>query len=220
MQLFLDTSDIAAIKKLVPTGLIDGITTNPTNLSKMGENPTAIVREICSIMRGNDVSIEVTETEPEAVYKQALKIAALAENVVVKIPCYAPYYPIIQKLVSEGIKINITLVFTLMQGLCMSKLGVRYISPFVGRWDDIDVEGSELLVELRDMIDRYNYETKILAASLRHVRHLHAAIMAGADIATMPVAIFEKATEHLLTDQGMALFNADWKKVGIKNFPA
>ncbi len=218
MQLFLDTSHIDSIKKW--SFMIDGITTNPSNLSKEGGDSTAIASEICTIMKDRDVSIEVTETDPAAVYKQAHAIAKLASNVVVKIPCSQQYYEIISKLVNENIAINITLVFTLIQGLFMAKLGVKYISPFVGRWDDIDVEGSDTLFQLRDMIDAYGYSTKILAASLRHPRHLHTAIMACADVATVPVSLLEKATEHPLTDQGITLFNADWKKLGNQSFPS
>lgn len=218
MQLFLDTAHRDSIKKW--SFMIDGITTNPSNLSKEGNEPTMIASEICNLMKGRDVSIEVTETEPLAVYKQAHAIAKLASNAVVKIPCSQRYYEIIKKLVDEGISINVTLVFTLMQGLFMAKLGVKYISPFVGRWDDIDVEGTEILFELRDMMDTYGYATKILAASLRNPRHLHTAIIAGADVATVPVSVLEKVVEHPLTDQGIELFNADWKKVGNQPFPS
>lgn len=217
MELFLDTANLESIKQWAY--LIDGITTNPSLLSKEGHNPTSQVVKICALMKNKDVSIEVTEQDPDAIYHQAKKIAQLADNVVVKIPCYAAYYPIIHKLVQEKIKINVTLVFTLIQALCMCKLGVTYISPFVGRWDDIDVDGIALLYELRRMVDQYGYQTKILAASLRHVRHVHEAIMAGADVATVPVEILAKASDHILTQRGMELFNNDWKKLKVTTFP-
>lgn len=219
MKIFLDSSSLVSVEHWLSTGLLDGITTNPSNLSKEGGNPQEILRKVCSLMKDKDVSIEVTETEPKAVYEQAKKIAGIAQNVVVKIPCHQQYYGVIKRLGEEGIAINVTLLFTLVQALFMCKLGVKYISPFVGRWDDIDVEGADLLYELREMIDRYQYDTQILAASVRHVRHIHAAIMAGADVITVPPAVLEKATEHVLTDQGIKLFTNDWQKVGIKQFP-
>ena len=219
MKLFLDTADIAAMTTWGKTGLIDGITTNPSHLAKEGKDPKKQVLEICKIFPDGEISVEVTEQDPQKVYKQAKEIAALSKNILVKIPCHADYYPVIAKLVDEGIKINVTLVFTLIQSLFMCKLGVTYISPFIGRWDDIDVEGKDLLLELREVIDDYGYETQILAASLRGVRHLHEAILAGADAATVPVAVLEKASKHLLTDEGIALFNTDWAKLGVRKFP-
>ena len=219
MKLFLDTADSQQIKQWKDTGIIDGITTNPTHLSKAGSDPKKRILEICALLPDGDISVEVTEQDPEKVYKQAREIAALSDNVTVKIPCHIQYYPVIKKLVDQGVRINITLVFTLIQGLMMCKLGVRYISPFVGRWDDIDVEGVQLLEDLREMIDYYGYETKILAASLRTVRHLNYAIMAGADVATVPVSLLKKSVDHILTDKGMELFDEDWQKLGIKQFP-
>ena len=219
MKIFLDTADIKVIKAWKETGLIDGVTTNPTHLSKAGGNPTKQVQAIAKLLPKGAISVEVTEKKHDAVYKQAKAIAKLARNVVVKIPCHADYYEVIAKLAKEGIKLNITLVFTLVQGLLMSKLGVHYISPFVGRWDDIDVDGVELLYNLRHMLDEYDYKTKLLAASIRGVRHLHEAIMAGADVATIPISVFEKSTRHLLTDQGITKFDTDWKKLKIRKFP-
>ncbi len=219
MKIFLDTAHLESIKKWAQTGLIDGITTNPSHLSKEGGDPKKQVLEICSVMKDGEVSIEITEQEPQAVYKQAKEIAALADNVIVKVPCHQDYYVIIKRLIDEGVSLNITLVFTLLQGLMMCKLGAHYISPFIGRWDDIDVEGIELLNEMRIMIDSYGFSTELLAASLRHVRHFHHAVLAGADVATLPIAVFEKAIAHPLTDRGIEQFNADWQKLGIKQFP-
>lgn len=219
MKIFLDTSNIDAIKKWIPTGLIDGVTTNPSNLAKEGGDPKKQVLEICKVLPEGLISVEITEKDPELAYKQAKEIAKLAPNVIVKIPCHADYYVAIKKLVDEGIKLNITLVFTILQGLMMSKMGVEMISPFVGRWDDIDTEGSDILLEMREMIDQYDFNTQILAASLRSVRHFHKAILAGADIVTLPIDVFEKSLNHPLTNQGIATFDADWKKLGIKQFP-
>jgi transaldolase len=217
MKLFLDSANIESIKQWAY--LLDGVTTNPTHLSKEGQDPTKQVLKICDLMHNKDVSVEVTEKDPKTVYSQAKKIAALGSNIVVKIPCHRDYYPLIAKLVHEKIKINITLVFTLPQAWLMCKMGVRYISPFVGRLDDNDVDGAKLLYELREMVDSYGYETYILAASLRHVRHVHEAINAGADVATMPPQLLEKISEHILTEKGMELFEADWKKLGVSSFP-
>ena len=219
MDIFLDTAHIPSIKKQIATGLINGVTTNPSLLSKEGSDPKSVIKEICALFPHGAISVEVTQHEPEDVYKQAKEIAQLGSNVVVKIPCHSIYYPVIHKLVKDGVKINVTLVFTLMQGLMMSKLGVAYISPFVGRWDDVDVDGIILLEELRHMINEYGYNTKILAASIRSLRHFHQAIVAGADVVTLPIEVFEKSMDHMLTDQGIAKFNADWQKLGIKSFP-
>lgn len=214
MKLFLDTADIHEIERLIKTGLIDGITTNPTHLSKEGKNPREQIEHICSLLPNGEISVQVTEKQPEAVYMQAKKIAQLANNVLVKIPCHVDYYSVIKRLTDEGVKVNITLVFTVIQGLMMSKLKAHYISPFIGRWDDNDVEGSQVLFQMRHMIDTYGFKTQILAASLRHVRHINYAIEAGCDAATVPVTAFEKAVEHVLTDRGIEQFDADWKKLG------
>lgn len=219
MKIFLDTADVAVIKKMKETGLIDGITTNPSHLSKAGGDPKQVVLEICKLLPDGEISVEVTEKAPEAVYKQAKSIVALAKNVLIKIPCHRDYYPVIAKLVQEEVPLNITLVFSLVQGLMMAKLGVRYISPFVGRWDDIDQDGPTLLYQLQQMIIEYQYETGVLAASLRHVRHLHEAIMAGVGAATVPPDVLEKASDHVLTTKGIELFDNDWKKLGVRSFP-
>lgn len=219
MKLFLDTAHLKDIATWHETGIIDGVTTNPTHLSKEGGDPKKLIKDICALMKGYDISVEVTETEPNAIYKQAKEIASIADNVVVKIPCHHNFYAVIDKLTKEGIAINVTLVFTLIQGMIMAKLGVRYISPFIGRWNDIDVDGNAILEEMRYMIDDYQYDTEILAASIRTVRDVHDAILRGADVATLPVNVMEKMTTHPLTDKGIELFLADWQKLGIKHFP-
>ncbi len=220
MKIFLDTADIAAIKKWSEAGLIDGVTTNPTHLSKAGGDPTKVVREICALLKPGLVSVEVTEKKPDKVYAQAKEIAKIADNVLVKVPCHIDYYPIIKKLVKDGVALNITLLFTLVQALFMCKLRVAYISPFIGRRDDIDAAGMDVVTEIRDMMDMHNFtDTKLLAASIRGVRKFHQAILAGADVVTLPVAILEKAVSHPLTDKGIAKFDADWQKLGVKQFP-
>lgn len=220
MKFFLDTANLESIEKALKTGLVDGITTNASHLAKeAGQDIKQLLLSICEIMSSRDVSIEVTEQESQAVYRQAKEIAQLAPNVVVKIPCHKEYLPIIKRLADEGIALNITLIFTLTQGLCMAKLGVKYISPFVGRLDDIDADGLALIGDLRHAFDTYGYKTQILAASLRHTRHMHEVIHYGADVATMPISLFNSLLDHPLTDKGIELFEADWKKLGIKHFP-
>ena len=219
MKIFLDTADIQAIKQWSQTGLIDGVTTNPTHLSNAGGNPTQVVKEICALLPEGEISVEITEQDPEAVYQQAREIAAISENVLVKIPCHARYYETINRLQHDGVPMNITLVFSLEQGLMMSKLAVDYISPFVGRLDDIQVNGVELLYELCAMRDEYDFDTGILAASIRHARHFHEAILAGVDAITVPINVLEEVMQHKLTDQGIEKFNADWAKLGIRKFP-
>ena len=192
MKIFLDTADVHAIKKWAQTGLIDGVTTNPTHLSKAGGNPTEVVKEICALLPDGEISVEITESEPQAIYEQAREIAALAENILVKVPCDVRYYETINRLQQADIPLNITLVFSLAQGLMMSKLGVNYISPFVGRLDDIKANGTELLYELCAMRDEYDFDTGILAASIRDARHFHEAIMAGVDAVTVPINVLKK----------------------------
>lgn len=218
MKLFLDTADVAVIKQWAALGIVDGVTTNPTHLSKT-DDPKKTIQQIFMILPHGEISVEVTEEDPNKMYEQAKKIAALHKQVLVKIPCHVSYYPIIKKLVDEGISINVTLVFSVIQAMMMSKLGVTYISPFVGRWDDIDVDGIALLQEMCEIRDTYGFETQVLAASLRTVRQLHDAIIAGSDAATVPANVLEKALQHPLTDKGIELFTADWKKLGISQFP-
>lgn len=219
MKIFLDTANTELVKQWARTGLIDGVTTNPTNLSKEGKNPIDQILTICEILPHGLISVEVVETEPEAVYLQARQIASLSHNIAVKIPCHPQYYSVIRKLIEENITLNITLVFSLAQGLMMAKLGVDYISPFVGRLDDNGGDGIELIKELRQMLDWYGFETQLLAASLRSEEHFEKIIMAGADIATIPTALFEKLLTHPLTAAGMAQFLADWKKLNLTKFP-
>lgn len=219
MKIFLDTADVQAIKKWSSTGLIDGVTTNPTHLSKAGGNPVEVVKEICMLLPEGEISVEVTEQDPEAVYRQAREIAAIAQNVLVKVPCHLRYYEIINRLQQDSVPLNITLVFSLEQGLMMSKLAVDYVSPFVGRLDDIQVNGVELFYDLCAMRDEYDFDTGILAASIRNGRHFREAILAGVDAITVPIHVLEEVTQHKLTDKGIEQFNADWAKLGIKKFP-
>ncbi len=213
MKLFLDTANKELIKKWILTDLVDGVTTNPSLLSKEGENPKEVLLEICKMVDG-DVSIEVVEKEPEKVYTQAKQISQVAKNVVVKIPFTFEYLPVISKLTKEGVAINVTLIFSLAQAMLVAKLGVKYISPFIGRWDDIDVDGMDLIENLVIMKNNYEFESQILAASIRHVIHLHQSILMGVDVATIPPNLLDKVFAHPLTLQGIEKFDADWRKLG------
>lgn len=213
MKLFLDTANREMIKKWVATGIIDGVTTNPTLLSKEGPNTKEVLLDICKMVDG-DVSIEVVKKEPADVYKQAKEIAALAENVVVKIPFAVEYLPVIKRLVGEGVHVNVTLIFSLMQALLVAKLDVAYISPFVGRLDDIDGSGIGLVADLVQMVDKYSFSSQILAASIRHVKHLNDVITIGADVATVPPSLLDQMVVHPLTEKGIKIFDQDWQKLG------
>ncbi len=219
MKIFLDTANLATIKKWAETGLVDGVTTNPTHLSKEGKDPKKQVLAICKVLPDGFISVEVTEKEPQKIYVQAKKIADLAENVVVKIPCHKDNVEIIHKLTQEGIALNITLVFSLPQAYLMSKLGVTFISPFVGRLDDSGVDGCAVLDQIQRMVTNNVFDTQVIAASIRNMHHFHAAIAAGVDVITLPAEVLEKSLGHILTDEGIAKFDADWQKLGIKQFP-
>jgi transaldolase len=218
MKFFLDTAHYESIENALKTGLVDGVTTNPTLLSKEGNDPTELVKKIAALPL-DAVSVEVTEHEPEKIYKQAHRIADLGSNIVVKVPCAPQYLSVINKLSSEGVPLNITLVFSMLQGLCMARLGVKYVSPFIGRLDDIDSQGIQVLYDLKEIFSTYEFKTKILAASIRTVSHIHAAALAGVDCATVPLTLFELLTAHPLSEKGIALFERDWQKLPISEFP-
>ena len=220
MKIFLDTADYDVIKKWSSTCLIDGVTTNPSLLSKVPNTTLRThIQKICGAMGERPVSVEVTERDPQAVYKQAHAIADIADNIVVKIPCFQENIDVIQKLINEEISLNITLVFSATQALFMAKLGVDYISPFIGRLDDIGSEGIQLIRDCAEIFEAYSYETEILAASIRSPRHIHEAALSGSDIVTVPISVLEKAFKHPLSDTGLDTFLADWKSTGITTFP-
>lgn len=216
MKIFLDTANRELIKRWVPTGLVDGVTTNPSLLSKEGSDIKTVLKDICAMVPG-PVSIEVVEKTPDAVLTQAREIARFASNVVVKIPFAEQYLPVIKTLAADGIKINATLVFTPLQALFMAKLGVEMISPFLGRWDDIGVDGLSVLEDIITVKDLYGFNSQIIAASVRNLMHMQKIALMGADIITAPPAILEQAVKHPLTERGIELFDNDWKKVGKKS---
>jgi transaldolase len=211
MEFFIDTADVAEIKAAHELGILDGVTTNPSLIAKTGKPFKAVVKEICSIVDG-PVSAEVVATEKEAILKEGRELAKLAKNVVVKVPLIAEGLKAVKVFSAEGIKTNVTLCFSANQALLAAKAGATYISPFVGRLDDISQDGMELIDEIKTIYDNYDFATKILVASIRHPIHLKQAALIGAHVATIPFSVFGQLVKHPLTDSGLEKFLADAKK--------
>ena len=209
MKFFLDTANIDEIKRINDLGLCDGVTTNPSIIKKEGKDFETVVKEIASIVDG-PVSAEVTSYTYHEMEEEARKLAAWKENIVVKIPMTEDGLKAINTLSKEGIKTNCTLIFSVSQGIMAMKAGATYISPFMGRIDDMGESGKKLIENLRRIIDIYGYESEIIAASIRHINHLEQAALAGSHIATIPGSIFEKLWTHPLTTAGIESFKKDW----------
>ena len=209
MKFFLDTANIDEIKRINGLGLCDGVTTNPSIIKKEGKDFETVVKEIASIVDG-PVSAEVTSYTYHEMVEEARKLAAWKENIVVKIPMTEDGLKAINTLSKEGIKTNCTLIFSVSQGIMAMKAGATYISPFMGRIDDMGESGKKLIENLRRIIDIYGYESEIIAASIRHINHLEQAALAGSHIATIPGSIFEKLWTHPLTTAGIESFKKDW----------
>jgi transaldolase len=217
MRIFLDTANIEEIKKGARMGVVSGVTTNPTLVSKEGlSDYKAVVKEICSIIPG-PVSAEVVVNEPKGMLEQARQIATWAANVVVKIPSTADGLEVTSALVKENIKVNMTLCFSVNQAMLAALVGVTFISPFVGRLDDAGHNGMELVKEIVEVYKNYKFKTKVLAASIRHPLHCVAAAKAGAHIATIPFKVLERMARHPMTDIGITRFLSDWQKVQEQN---
>ena len=213
MKFFVDTADTAEIRDLAETGLLDGVTTNPSLVHKAGRDFLEVVREICGIVDG-PVSAEVVALDHETMMKQAAVLRRIADNVAIKVPLTWDGLKACKALSSDGLKVNVTLCFSPTQALLAAKAGATFISPFIGRLDDAGHDGMALIREIRHIYDNYGYSTEILAASIRHVTHVRDAALARADVATMPPAIFKQLINHPLTDKGLAAFLEDWKKSG------
>lgn len=209
MKFFIDTADVEAIKRINDLGLLDGVTTNPSLVNKQTKDFKDVICEICSIVDG-DVSAEVVSYEFEEMVKEAREISKWADNVVVKIPMTNDGLKAIRVLSKEGIKTNCTLIFSLSQAIMAMKAGATYISPFVGRIDDMGEDGCELIAKIREVIDIYDFDSEIIAASIRTNKHLEECALYGADIATIPPSIFEKLINHPLTTLGIEAFKKDW----------
>ncbi len=210
MEFFVDTADLTAIREAQQMGILDGVTTNPSLLSKEKGNFEEIIREICEVVEG-PVSAEVVSTDFEGMMEEARWNAAIHEQVVVKIPIIWEGLKAIKACRQEGIKTNVTLCFSANQALLAAKAGATYISPFLGRLDDIGHVGMDLVQTIRTIYDNYGYGTKILAASLRHPQHVVDAALVGADVATLPPDVLKKLLDHPLTDIGLERFLSDWR---------
>ncbi len=213
MKFFVDTADVEEIRSLSEIGLIDGVTTNPSLVAKSGRNFLEVVEEICDIIDG-PVSAEVTALEADRMVEEGLKLADIAENVVVKVPLTLDGLRACARLRESDIDVNVTLCFSANQALLAAKAGASYISPFIGRIDDIGLDGMELIAEIRQIYDNYGFETELLAASIRTVNHVKQCALLGADVATVPPATIRALVKHPLTDKGIESFLADWKKTG------
>jgi len=216
MQIFIDTANLKEIREAQAMGILDGVTTNPSLISKETGDPRDILKEICSIVNG-PVSAEVVSTRFEEMVEEGRSLAKIANNIVVKVPIDLEGLKVIKKLSSEGIRINVTLIFSPTQALLAAKAGAAFVSPFIGRLDDIATEGMDLIHQLVTIFDNYDIETEILAASIRHPVHVVQAAMAGADIATLPFNVLDKLLNHPLTDIGAERFRKDWEKVKAAN---
>jgi transaldolase len=216
MKIFADTADIEEIRALAETGLIDGVTTNPSLVAKTGRPIRDVIAEICAAIPG-PVSAEVTATDLDGMLREGKVLAAIAENVTVKVPLTWDGLKACRALSSGGCKVNVTLCFSAVQAMLAAKAGATFISPFVGRLDDAGADGTELIREIRTIYDNdEDLATQILAASLRTPLAVKHVAMAGADVATMPPALIRALTKHPMTDAGLAAFLADWAKTGQK----
>jgi len=212
MKLFLDTGNIEEIRRICRLGLVDGVTTNPSLIAKEGKPFRDIISSICEIVKG-PVSAEVVGLTVEDMLREARELASWAPNVVVKLPLTEAGLEATYRLSQEGIKTNVTLIFTVAQGLLAAKAGATYISPFVGRLDDTGIDGMQLVRDLKTVMRNYGFATEIITASVRNIDHLQQAAIAGADIATVPGSLLPAIWKHPLTDAGIAKFLQDWEKV-------
>jgi transaldolase len=212
MKIFIDSADLAEIKDAVAMGVVDGVTTNPSLVATTGKSLDRVIREICEIVDG-PISAEVLSTDAEGIVREGKVLAAIHPNVVVKVPLIAEGIRAVKVLTSEGIRTNVTLCFSAPQALLAAKAGATYISPFIGRIDDVGGDGLELISQLVTIYNNYGYETEVLAASIRHPVHLVRCAEMGADVATIPYKVILQLLKHPLTDLGLAKFLEDAKKI-------
>ncbi|MDT7934006.1 MAG: fructose-6-phosphate aldolase [Sphingomonadaceae bacterium] len=213
MKFFADTADVAEITQLAETGLLDGVTTNPSLIHKAGRNFLDVVREIAAIVPG-PVSAEVVATDYDGMMREADVVRAIAQNVAVKLPLTPAGLCACKRLTDEAAMVNVTLCFSANQALLAAKAGATFISPFVGRHDDVGQDGMELIADIRTIYDNYDFRTQILVASVRHPIHVLQAAKIGADVMTAPPSVIRALFNHPLTDKGLAAFLADWQKTG------
>ena len=213
MKFFVDTADVKDIRELNDLGLVDGVTTNPSLILKSGGNILDVTKEICSIVKG-PVSAEVTATDYAGMMKEAAVLAKIADNICIKLPLTLDGLKACKALTSDGHETNVTLCFSANQALLAAKAGATYVSPFIGRLDDMGLNGMDLIGEIRTIFDNFAFETQILAASVRTVNHVKEAALIGADVITAPPATLKALVKHPLTDKGLEAFLADWAKTG------
>jgi transaldolase len=214
MKIFLDTADVAEIKEFAASGLVDGVTTNPSLAAKTGKDYVESLTQICALVPG-PISAEVLATDTDGMLSQAAIFTKIAKNIAVKVPCTWHGLKACKALSDQGTMVNVTLCFSAVQALLAAKAGASFISPFIGRLDDIGEDGMSLVRDIRAIYDNYGYKTEILAASVRSVSHVLYSALAGADIATMPTDVVKKLLDHPLTDKGLAAFLADAKKANV-----
>jgi len=212
MKFFLDTANLEEIREVASWGILDGVTTNPSLVSKENESFDILIKKICEIVKG-PVSVECVSEKSQDIIKEARELAKLATNIAVKIPITVEGLKAIKVLSQEGTMVNTTLIFSPSQALLAAKAGARFVSPFIGRLDDISEEGMSLIADILAIYDHYGFETEVIVASIRHPRHVVEAALIGADIATVPYAVMEKLIKHPLTDIGIEKFLKDWSKV-------
>jgi transaldolase len=213
MQLFLDTTDTAVLRTAVETGLVDGVTTNPSLIAKSGRPMAEVIAEICDLVEG-PVSAEAVASDVETMLAEGKHLATIAPNVTVKLPMTREGLIVCRELSMLGIKTNVTLCFSANQALLAAKAGATFVSPFIGRLDDYGFDGMELIREIRAVYDNYGFDTEILAASIRNASHVKDAAMIGADCATIPPGVFAELIKHPLTEKGLEQFMSDWAKTG------
>ena len=214
MKFFLDTADIDEIRDLAATGLVDGVTTNPSLIAKSGRNFLDVVQEICSVVDG-PISAEVAATEFGEMLKEGRKLASLASNVAVKVPLTPDGLKTCKALSQDGVKVNVTLCFSPAQAILAAKAGATFISPFIGRLDDVGTDGMQLIADICEIYSQYSsFTTEVLVASVRHPMHVVESARLGADVVTLPPSVLRQMFGHPLTDKGLAAFLADWKKTG------
>ncbi|MDH5452263.1 MAG: fructose-6-phosphate aldolase [Paracoccaceae bacterium] len=215
MKFFVDTADTAAIKELNDLGMVDGVTTNPSLILKSGRDIIEVTKEICDMVSG-PVSAEVVATEAKAMIAEGLKLAKIAPNIAIKVPLTWDGLTACKAFASEGHKVNVTLCFSPAQAILAAKAGASFISPFIGRLDDIHLDGMEVIEDIRQIYDNYDFRTEILAASIRSVSHIIDCARIGADVVTAPPSVIKAMANHVLTDKGLDQFLKDWAKTGQK----
>jgi transaldolase len=215
MKFFVDTADVAAIRELADLGMVDGVTTNPSLIMKSGRDIKEVTKEICAITPG-PVSAETVALDAEGMIAEGRELAKIADNIAIKVPLTWAGLKACKTLTDEGRMVNVTLCFSANQALLAAKAGATFISPFIGRLDDLNLDGMQLIADIRQIYDNYGFTTNILAASIRTVNHMTEAAKIGADVATAPPEVIRKMAQHPLTDKGLETFLADWAKTGQK----